>query len=43
LQFDHAIPSHIDGEPQEPQKRFDVEIVPGSLNLLAPSPKNGKH
>lgn len=35
-EFSRPLPYHIDGEPHAPEKKFDVEIRPGSLKMIVP-------
>ena len=35
--FSKAVAFHIDGEPQEPAKEFDVHIDPGQLRMIVPA------
>ncbi|MBT8081843.1 MAG: diacylglycerol kinase family lipid kinase [Gammaproteobacteria bacterium] len=34
VESDEAIPSHLDGEVQPFQRRFDIDLLPGALRLL---------
>ncbi len=34
VEADEAVASHLDGEMQPPQRRFDIELLPGALRLL---------
>lgn len=37
IQFPHAMPYHIDGEPLSPASSFDISIQPASLKMIIPS------
>ena len=34
VEADEAVVSHLDGEMQQPQRRFEIELLPGALHLL---------
>jgi YegS/Rv2252/BmrU family lipid kinase len=42
LKFSHPMPYHIDGEPHEPEEKFEISIQPGTLRMLIPSLSVGK-
>jgi diacylglycerol kinase family enzyme len=42
LKFSHPMPYHIDGEPHEPEEKFEINIQPGTLRMLIPSQSERK-
>ena len=34
VETDEPVPSHLDGELQPPQKRFEITLLPAALRLL---------
>lgn len=39
VEFEQPMPYHVDGEPMAPATRFDIQILPGSLQVIVPNNK----